>query len=79
MSDRNVEDAVRKELIGWTVVDVAPCPGGEDYATLVVERDGVRKNMVFGGTELGGWIYEVRTKKVATAPTQSKKARRSDR
>lgn len=77
MSDRHVEDAVRKELIGWTVVDVAPCLGVEDYATLVVERDGVRKNMVFGGTELGGWIYEVHTKKAA--PVQSKKTRRSDR
>ena len=58
MDDRDLE-SLRLILCGWAIVDFLPSSKGTgDYCHMVVERDGVRKTMVFGGTELGGWIHE---------------------
>ena len=57
--DEEYRNRVRKLLIGWTIVGVGAPIGREDFCTIIIEKDGVQRTMMFGGTDMGGWIRDL--------------------
>lgn len=62
MSKKDIAKTIerfKKEMVGWTIIDVLPAVKDETIMQIVLKRSGKSKTIVVGATDLGFWLDKV--------------------